>query len=661
MERPPFKEWIKENYNDGFSYVPSILWWPNIEVIIMIFFAPALMFHCAAVVAKAVKVYSIPDPPKGEINGVPREWLDPQDLPKEEVRERVADGGAVFIIICMGIFIAHECARLFVFMRKHAEALWISNEEVRVRAQMDDMILDLLCAVGLVRPGLRFRGSLATDENSKDMAEPQRTSRALSAPYVFKFWERRAGDAYATLSTSWLYHARGKYGCFYQMVKFLTQVAFGVVVGVSTQSGGYKGIAIVPIALLILLQLGLGYYCCKHNPSSDRLEGLVSGVEAILSAVSLTLRWQAALMYEALDEEQGLKVFSHLMIASNVTLFVALLLPLALPAYNVLASFDRKRRIRAARSAKRKRRAAALRAIADEWAATHPPPTDEELAAAVRITSVARGRVTRKKVQVDKVKRQKKQREKDKKKIAAAVAVQARARGNLAREQADHLRELREQGLLEAEQGEAAQLIQAACRGQSTRLGLKLHKKCTVRAQAVYRGEQCRKLFEVEKPERVARRNRLREQKLRERMAANTIARRALRYVYRCRERVIRQREERENSAAFRIGACWRGHLARVRFRLEVERLARREAARELKEKLDAMDAATAALDAKRFEAAARRREKHEQQVNAAVRITAIARGKIARKMDLAEYAMQQRSKQSTSDGAQPRGVSFAD
>ena len=125
---------------------------------------------------------------------------------------------------------------------------------------------------------------------------------------------------------------------------------------------------------------------------------------------------------------------SGLMGASAALLFMAIIATLLLPLYNVFADFDRKRKIKKAKAARRARKAALVAAAeAAAEAAKPPPPTEEEMEAATKITAVAKGRVSRRKLALEKEMRMKQKHAQAIKEVEAATKVQAMARGKKGR------------------------------------------------------------------------------------------------------------------------------------------------------------------------------------------------------------------------------------
>lgn len=423
--------------------------------------------------------------------------------------------------------------------------------------------------------------------------------------------------------------ARGKKGCFYQLVKVLTQVAYAAVVGVATHNRSVDGMDAVRLITLIALQFALGLYLWLASPMADRLEGLVSGLEAVLSAISLGLR-AGSVRLRATTERDSVHWFiaADLVTASVWTMTAALLCALALPIYDWFAACKRyrhKQKKKAARRAERDLKLAVART-------PRPPPSHAQTSAATKINAFARGNVSRRRVIRAKGVAAKARAEEERSQVQAQTRIAAVTRGNAGRRHAQHIQKEQLEELSQIEESKAATKMQAQVRGRAERLGLKTKVRSCVVIQARHRGNISRRQTRLEMPERRKRRNEHIVQRLREKWAANRIRSRAMAFAERCRRRVVRMRKERQLSAASKIAATWRAHVARTRFKVMIIRAQSINAKNNLKQALTEMTSATDALDAKRIAAAQRRREKHESMNKAATSITSLARGRIDRR-----------------------------
>lgn len=141
--------------------------------------------------------------------------------------------------------------------------------------------------MGVCKPALRFRGELVPSANAS--FEPLRTRRLLARP--FATWRFANGsDELSSLSTFWLSDVTGGCGCFYIVVKVLAMMATAFLIGFSSGASDF-GDAVIGV---FGIQLALGCYCILTPHAADRLEGVVSGLEALMSGTSLLLLYLAA-------------------------------------------------------------------------------------------------------------------------------------------------------------------------------------------------------------------------------------------------------------------------------------------------------------------------------------------------------------------------------
>jgi len=597
VDRLSLKLRLKVNYLDGFSYVPDIVWWPNIEVMVILLFAPAL-------VQRAITVVS------------------------HDAQHEGAHGVATMTLIFLGMFFVHEAARVIVFVRQHGQELWHENRRVELRQDMDDPLLSKLVGYGIGRPALRSRGFFEQDGDSKDWDEPRRTYRALREPLAIRWWRRRPGDMHATLAASWLINGGGGYrGATYLLAKAAFQVLYSFGIGLAVRSSGLAGVEGALVVLLAVVQLCLGLYCWRLAAPADRLEAIFAGFEATLSSMSLLLRFASVLA----------GINDALMATSVITLAVAIYSTLLLPIYDLTQVIARTMKARKERLAKQARRAAALQRARDGSPSKSPRKervmSEEEMAAA-KMQSVVRGRSSRRKTQLQRELMMQARHEKALKEVNAASTITKAykirmMKLEIRRKAEAHEKNVRERG--------AATVIQASFRGSRYRKKEKVEHNAATTIQSAQRGKVARHLLEDEMAERVEMRERNRVREAKERKAAITIQK-AIRGLL-ARAGTMKKRAQRrlEAHASLTIAVFWRLHCARILRRLDAEKQRIKEEDALLKARLDAMEETAHELYDKHAAdiraAAQRRREKREVQIKAAIRITALARGVIARRV----------------------------
>ena len=244
--------------------LPSAFVFPNLEIVLVNFFAGGLTEAAASVLSAAAA-------------GV------------------VLGGGlvalAVLCLLAVIGFYAHEGVRLHRYFKRHDTALWEASEKVSTIEAVDDPLMRAMTRIGRA-PSKRLRGVL--EPAKADLAEPRRTLRAIGGSFKEGIGIRKddtAGDRHARLSC-WLAGASGRFGVFYQYVRTLLLLLTAVVSG-SAAYGGEGGAAFAA-SLLVLIQLALAAYCALARVAADRLEGEVYGIEAVANAINVALLASAA-------------------------------------------------------------------------------------------------------------------------------------------------------------------------------------------------------------------------------------------------------------------------------------------------------------------------------------------------------------------------------
>ena len=589
--RLSFKLRMRVNYLDGFSYVPDNLWWPNYEVLIVLFWAPALMQRCVATLVST-------------------------DFPS---------GTPSVVISFLAVFYLHEFARLFHYSRKYGKTCWRPSKKISNRAKMDDPLLKWLAKKGLAKPALRWRGEFEVKGDDDDWREPWRTARALRAPIGLRFWKRGAGDAYQTLAKSWLIDASGNKGVLYQLVKVTVQLTFAILVGIAASSNGYGGGPAALIIVMILLQFFLGFYCWRVPHAGDRLEAKFSGFEAIFTGLYLFFRLLAAWFGTPGSPNAGLTITSSVML--GLATFAALFLPF----YNIYALIDRRRKAakkKAANKAKRAEMVAKERMENILLKRRKKYKSPEDLAA-TRITRVAKGKVSRKKVQIQKEMVMKERHDQAMKEMKAASVITAGARGRIARKETGRARNVRLQR--ERDREHAASKIQSHVRGKRDRTQLNgEYDERSARAE--------RNRIRHEREDKAAR---VIQNKIRGKLARRVLERK-------------KARKALEIKSATIIESAYRAHVWRLIFQVRIKKLI-------LVERLEDMTTMTFKMHAEgdpeiiantKKAAAQKRKEKREAQMAAAQRITSMARGKIDRRKVAAKKAEKEAAEKAAAEAA---------
>jgi hypothetical protein len=280
----------------GCSSLPSILYWPNLEVLVIIVFAAAVAESSAAV-----------------ISGTARATFEKPST----------HSFAVCGLIFLALFVVHECARVGYFIQHHT-AFW-KHEPSGRHGLRDDMLLQMMLAARcLKRPASRFRGEFNVPPAIIVVYDPKdtRMQRALHAP-ISRFWTRAADDMFLSLKSSWLARVNGarKQFALYQYIRVLVHITFGLLVGTAdshrdTSSAAWHALILVTLALYLVLV----WWCSFSGAAVDLIESIFTGPELILSFLSLLLRYFHAL---GMGERDAMLLGSACLMALSIFVVLA--------------------------------------------------------------------------------------------------------------------------------------------------------------------------------------------------------------------------------------------------------------------------------------------------------------------------------------------------
>ena len=286
----------------GFRPLPAALIWPNMEVMIFVFFTAGIVESAAAIL-------------DGAATGV------------------MDDAGYIALaIVCCTIvflFLVHEGFRIRRFYKLHASELWEPSPVLDHYSEVDDPLLRLFARCRIMRPRLRFRGSY--DAPEEDAEEPARSMRSLQVREALSTRSHKdhPGDVFGKLSGYWLADVGGgRRGASYHLSKATTQVfvAFFSGLGATAAAGSSSGLAFAII--LSSMQIMLGLFYLIFGPSGDRLEGAATGLEFLLFGIAAAVSYAAGL-----PENEGNDGLEN---ASTILLFVAPSIAVTLSIYDVL-------------------------------------------------------------------------------------------------------------------------------------------------------------------------------------------------------------------------------------------------------------------------------------------------------------------------------------
>lgn len=188
------------------------------------------------------------------------------------------------------------------------------------QADVDDPLLLALAATRLRKPALRLRGVL--EPSGDQTREPWRTEQTLAKKFSAWRHQDSASAAYNTLY-SWLQDVSGAGGIYYQFVRSISTLLLAAIVGASAAIDATNGDGTQTVALLVIaVQLVISGYCLFAGAAGDRLEGDVSGLEAIAGALNVGFLYaaaQAAATGAARAESGGVNATTALSPSQNTT------------------------------------------------------------------------------------------------------------------------------------------------------------------------------------------------------------------------------------------------------------------------------------------------------------------------------------------------------
>lgn len=340
----------------GCSQLPAILYWPNLEVLVIMFFVAG-----AAEASTAI------------ISGTSNASFDKPDT----------HAFAVYVFIFLVCFVVHEALRIS-HNSKTLVPYWRESAKRRSFDAPDDLLLDLLQQAQVYKsPVVRFRGAFEVPKSEVDKSRDPKdthTQRALRAP-INRWWSRQPDHMHLSLAASWLARVNGVKQPFalYQYVKVFVHITFGLLVGIANanpnpEHGGWH----LVVFLMMVLYAVLGYWCCFSGAAADRIEGVFTVCELFLSFLSLLVRY----VFAAGGGDR------HDMLVSSASLMaVAVVVALAHAFYEVFAWVEK--RTRDARKAVREA-AVVKREAARKEAAKKRKEADIEKKKAARASSARR-------------------------------------------------------------------------------------------------------------------------------------------------------------------------------------------------------------------------------------------------------------------------------
>ena len=298
--------------------LPSTMVFPNLEVVLLNFFAGGLTEASAACIS-------------GYAVGL--------------VQDVHLFATALCCLIAILGFYVHEFCRLRHFHNSHAGALWTPAPTVQSKSEMDDPVLRTMAKLSLARhPSLRLRGSF--EPSKGESLEPYRTLRLLSQPTTIRKGRRAkrasevAGDKHAELH-GWLADSAGKWGIYYQFIRTAATLLVAFITGAAAD-GAINEHAVV--ITLIVVQMLTAIYCLCSTAAADQLEGNVSGIEATACGLNVALLYVSAQMVSqpalatnvtsTTDASLAPSAMSSWQLAGLVVSIVAVAFPLVLTFYD---------------------------------------------------------------------------------------------------------------------------------------------------------------------------------------------------------------------------------------------------------------------------------------------------------------------------------------
>ena len=293
----------------GFRPLPAALIWPNVEVMIFVFFTAGVVESSAAILSATG--------PNGEMDDVFFISL------------------AAICVSIIFLFLTHELCRIRRFYRAHSSTLWTPSPVLKDWSEVDDPLMRLLARLHLIRPRMRYRGSY--DPPEEDVEEPARSQRSLQVGEALSMRSHKEhpGDVFGKLSGYWLADVGGgRRGAAYHISKASTQAMVALFTGLGATAAALrsegketKGLdpGLIFAVVVSSLQILLGLFFLLCGPSGDRIEGAATGLEFVLFGIASAVSYAAG----GAGDSPGLQQ------ASTTLLIVAPCIAVGLSFYDV--------------------------------------------------------------------------------------------------------------------------------------------------------------------------------------------------------------------------------------------------------------------------------------------------------------------------------------
>lgn len=162
----------------------------------------------------------------------------------------------------------------------------------------------------LASRGVRDRKSGAWGAPADDTKEPERTERILAQPFAVR--RLRHGDALQSREGYLLFRINGsnRIGVAYRVIVLAVNVTFGVLSGIQPLLSPGTAAATAQAALILVMQFGMSFLCCKFLPDADRIISRVASIQFFAEALSTATLLGASLLPYGDSEAQPAEVTS---------------------------------------------------------------------------------------------------------------------------------------------------------------------------------------------------------------------------------------------------------------------------------------------------------------------------------------------------------------
>jgi len=273
-----------------FRAFPSLLVFPNLLSIVVVFFLTGLVQKAVALLAA--------DHVSSDVCGARCTWP------------------AYAVLAGVVVFLAMSLLALCHFNARHRTRSWTPTEPPTDANDVEDPAYRWLSRLR-ARCGARVidrdRGAFERPDGEGD--EPERTERLLRRPLMCL--RSTAADARDALTLAWLAKARGSsmFVLSFSYILLVGQLLLAALAGTVAAIPPGSSLAVAQLWTMLSLQLALATYCLCVGPAADRVESLVVGLQFAVEGSSTVV-----VLYAQLEDQLELMeyVFPLVLVAMGL-------------------------------------------------------------------------------------------------------------------------------------------------------------------------------------------------------------------------------------------------------------------------------------------------------------------------------------------------------